>query len=173
MAGQTKLPVKSRDGEIRRWSPAQLLEDIQEEMARFQEEMARFWETWPFGRWEPRRGLRRLERGAAWTPRMDVFERGEHLIVKAELPGIKKEDVEVSLEDGDLVIRGEHKAEAEVKEEDYYRMERSYGSFYRRLPLPFEVTAEKIEANLADGVLEVRIPKPAEVRPRSRKIPIK
>jgi HSP20 family protein len=93
---------------------------------------------------------------------MDVYEQAGALVVKAELPGVKKEEIEITLEEGDLVLRGEHQAETEVKEEAFYRMERSYGSFYRRLPLAGDVKPEQITATLTDGVLEVRIPKPAE-----------
>jgi HSP20 family protein len=73
----------------------------------------------------------------------------------------------------DLVIRGESKAESEVKDEDYYRSERSYGSFYRRMPIPAGVTPEQIQANLKDGVLEGRMPKPAEAKTESKKIAVK
>jgi HSP20 family protein len=94
-------------------------------------------------------------------------------VVKAELPGAKKEDIEVTLDQGDLVIRGQKKAETEVKEEHYYRMEQSYGSFYRRLALPFETTAEQIKATYAEGILEIRIPKPTtEVQPTPAPIAI-
>jgi HSP20 family protein len=105
-------------------------------------------------------------------PSTDVYEKDGNLVVKAELPGMKKEDIEVTLDQGDLVIRGERKAESEVTEEDYYRLERSYGSFYRRLPLGFHVTAEQIAASYHDGVLEVRIPKPKQEQPQAKKIPV-
>ena len=97
-----------------------------------------------------------------FTPRVDVLEKGGIPVVNAELPGVKQEDVQVELEDGDLVIRGETKAETEVKEESFYRMERSAGGFYRRLSLPFEVQPDQIQASMADGMLEVRIPRPTE-----------
>ena len=87
---------------------------------------------------------------------MDIFEKDGALMVKAELPGVKKEEVTITLDDGDLVVRGERKAESEVKEEDYYRMERSYGSFYRRMPLPFEAKAEEIKEQLYAKALEER-----------------
>jgi HSP20 family protein len=93
-------------------------------------------------------------------------------VVKAEVPEVKKEDIDVALEGGDLVIRGERKAEQEVKEEDYYRMERSYGSFYRRIPLGFEVKSEQVQAKYTDGVLEVSIPKPAETALQAQKIKV-
>src|SRR5689334_8991552 len=106
-------------------------------MAAMRDEMARFW-PWAA------RPLPELP--GDWMPRMDVYEQDHTLVVKVELPGVKKDDIEVSLDQGDLVIRGERKAEREVKEAEYYRMERSYGSFYRRLPLGFAVKPEQVEA---------------------------
>jgi len=104
---------------------------------------------------------------------MDVYEKDNNIVVKAELPGLKKEDVEVELDNGSLVIRGESKTESEVKEDAYYRMERTSGSFYRRIPLPVEVEPQQVEATMTDGVLEVRIARPAESKPEARKIPVK
>ena len=92
--------------------------------------------------------------------------------MKADLPGLKNEDVQVELDDDGLVIRGASKAESEVKEENYYRMERSLGTFYRRLPLPFQVTPDQIQATMRDGVLEVRIPRPAEKKAEAKRIPV-
>lgn len=102
----------------------------------------------------------------AWMPAVDVFERDDKFVVKAELPGMKEEDVDVSVIGDTLTIKGEKKTETEVKEEDYYRSERSYGSFYRSIPLPSTVDANKIEASFEDGVLEVTLPKSAEVKPK-------
>jgi HSP20 family protein len=94
-------------------------------------------------------------------------------VVKAELPGLKKEDVTVEIDGEDLVIKAEAKTESEVKEEGYYRMERSTGSFYRRMPLPAGTTPEQIEATLKDGVLEVRVPKQAEAKTVPTKVEVK
>ena len=80
--------------------------------------------------------------------------------------------MQVEIYDGNLVIKVESKAEKEVKEEAYYRVERNCGSFYRSLPIPWEVTPEQIKATLTDGVLEVQIPKPAESKPEATKIPV-
>jgi HSP20 family protein len=103
---------------------------------------------------------------------MDAYEKDHTIIVKAELPGLKKEDVQVEIEGDDLIIRGQSKAESEVKQEDYYRTERTFGSFYRRMQLPLGVTAEQIEANLTDGVLEVHIPVPAEAKPETKTVTV-
>jgi HSP20 family protein len=106
-----------------------------------------------------------LER-EAWMPAVDVFEKEDKFIVKAEVPGMKEEDIDVSVTGDTLTIKGEKKAESEVKEEDYYRCERAYGSFYRLIPLPSTVDASKIEASYEGGVLEVTLPKAAKVKPK-------
>lgn len=102
------------------------------------------------------------EEGAAeiaFTPDIDLVERANDFLVKAELPGLSAEDVEVSVVGDALQIRGQKKAEREEKEENYYLCERSYGSFLRRIPLPTPVKADKIEARMEKGVLEVTCPK--------------
>lgn len=101
-----------------------------------------------------------------WAPAIDVFEKGDKLVVKAEVPGMKEDDIHVSVEGDMLTIRGEKKTESEVKNEDYYRCERSYGSFLRSVALPSTVDASKIEADYEDGVLEVTLPKKPEVKPK-------
>ena len=92
-------------------------------------------------------------------PAVDVYEKNGGVMVKAELPGIKPEDVELSIDDNLLTIRGEKKQENEVKEKDYYHVERSYGSFQRVVELPSSVQAEKAKASYKDGVLQVELPK--------------
>ena len=104
------------------------------------------------------------ERG--WMPAVDVFEKEDKFVVKAELPGMKEDDINVSVVGDTLSIKGEKKTETEIKDEDYYRCERSYGSFYRSIPLPSNVDANKIEASFEDGVLEVVLPKSAKVKPK-------
>ena len=101
-----------------------------------------------------------------WVPVIDVFEKEDKYVVKAEVPGMKKEDIDISLLGDTLTIRGEKTAESESKKENYYHRERSYGSFFRAVALPSNVDADKIEANYADGVLEVVLPKTAEVKPK-------
>jgi HSP20 family protein len=107
-----------------------------------------------------------------YTPRTDVYEKDGMLVFKAELPGLTKEDVQVEVEGGDLVIKGEAKSETEAKDAAYYRMERTYGSFYRRWALPPEVKPEQITAMLTDGVLEVHVPKPMATAPETTKVPV-
>ena len=111
--------------------------------------------------------LRRLPiEERCWMPAVDVFEKADKFVVKAELPGIKEEDIHVSVVGDTLSIRGEKKTETEVKEEDYYRSECSYGSFYRSIRVPSNVNADKISASFEDGVLDVALPKSAKVKPR-------
>jgi len=101
-----------------------------------------------------------------WAPAIEMFEKDDKFMVKAELPGMKEEDIDVSVVGDTLTIKGERKAESEVKEEDYYCCERSYGSFTRSITLPSSVDAKNIEASYENGVLEVSLPKAAEVKPK-------
>ncbi|HSR52317.1 MAG TPA: Hsp20/alpha crystallin family protein [Acidobacteriota bacterium] len=107
-----------------------------------------------------------------WVPRMDAFEKDGMLHVKTDLPGLEKDDIEVAIQNGDLVIRGERKAEEKVEKEDYYCLERSSGNFFRRLALPFEVDVKDIDAKFKDGTLEVMIPVPEMKEPEAQKIAI-
>ena len=99
-------------------------------------------------------------------PSMDLVETDEHFVLRADLPGLSQEDVSIELEDNVLTVSGERKAEHEAKKEGYYRMERSFGQFRRSLTLPDGVDADAIAATFDKGVLEVRIPKPEERKPR-------
>jgi HSP20 family protein len=97
---------------------------------------------------------------------MDLVETEDHFVLRADLPGMSEADVSIELEDNVLTLSGERKAEHEEKKEGYYRVERSFGQFRRSLTLPEGVDAEKIAATFDKGVLEVRIPKPEERKPR-------
>ena len=142
---------------------------------------------WGITPWRPLRGLEEMERRfdemfgrpfspavwrrfpleeRGWAPSIDVFDKGDKFVVKAELPGMKEEDIDVSVVGDMLTIKGERKAEKEIEEEDYYCCERSYGSFLRSITLPFTVDPKKIEATYEDGVLEVSLSKAAEVKPK-------
>ena len=106
--------------------------------------------------------------GAArrWMPAMDLVETGDHFVLRADLPGLSEEDVKIEVEDDVLTISGERRSEHETKKEGYHRVERAFGSFSRSLTLPRGVNAEQVEASFDKGVLEVRIPKPEESKPR-------
>ena len=135
-------------------------------MRRFSEEMDRLFEDFGFGGslFAPSfgRGLSRFgELGQSmWSPQVEVFEREGQLVVRADLPGMTKDDINVDITDDALVIRGERKSEREENEEGYYRTERSYGSFYRQIPLPEGVNAENANATFRNGVLEITMQAP-------------
>jgi len=107
-----------------------------------------------------------------WFPNIDVFEKDGRLVTRVDLPGMKREDVKVEATDGQLVISGERKTEAEEKDKDFYRCEREYGSFYRAVPLPEGVKLDDVKATFADGVLDVSVPMPKAVAPPVKKIEI-
>ena len=101
-----------------------------------------------------------------WIPAMDLIEAGEHFVLKADLPGMTEEDVNIELENNVLTISGERKTEHEEKHEGYYRLERSAGAFSRSLTLPEGIDPDALAATFDNGVLEVRIPKPVQAQPR-------
>lgn len=107
-----------------------------------------------------------------WMPTLDVYEHEGEMVVKADLPGLKKEEVKILFEDGALVLQGERKEEVNIEKEDYYLAECTFGSFYRRLPLNFKVNPAKILAHFHEGVLEIHIPMPAETLPKAQVIPV-
>ncbi len=105
-------------------------------------------------------------------PPVDVYEEKDEIIAKVELPGFAKEDVTVQVMDSTVTIKGEKKREEEVKEEDYYSCERSFGSFTRSLDLPTEVKTEQVKASFKNGVLEIRMPKTEEAKQKATTIKI-
>ena len=110
---------------------------------------------------------------ADWVPAVDVFESAQHeLVLKAELPGIKKADIDLKVENNVLTIRGERKHDVEVKQDAYQRLERSYGAFARSFTLPPTVNAEGVKAEFKDGVLTVVLPAKEESKPRQVQIAI-
>jgi HSP20 family protein len=106
------------------------------------------------------------------VPSVDMFREGDDVVVKVELPGLKREEVEVNLTEDTLTISGEKKKERKVEKKDYYRMERSYGSFSRSVSLPPNVQTENARAQFRDGVLEIRIPGAEEAGKKARKVTI-
>jgi HSP20 family protein len=101
-----------------------------------------------------------------WIPAMDLVETAEAFVLRADLPGLSEEDVKIEMEDGVLTISGERKVEHEAREEGFYRLERAVGSFSRQLTLPKGVNPEGVTASFDRGVLEVRVPKPEQAKPR-------
>lgn len=101
-----------------------------------------------------------------WVPAMDLLETADHFVLRADLPGMTQEDVKIELEDSTLTVSGERKSEHEDKQEGYYRVERAFGGFSRSLTLPKGVDAAAVTASFDNGVLEIRVPKPEERKPR-------
>ncbi len=105
-----------------------------------------------------------------WAPPVDIFENENNIVLKAELPGVDPKDVEVRVEGNTLYLKGERKFEKETKEENYHRVERSYGSFARSFSLPNSIDAEKVAADYKDGLLTLTLPKREEAKPKTVKI---
>ena len=140
-------------------------------------------------RWDPYRSLLGFKRNmdrifsdydddaptqtSTWSPAVDIFETKDNLVLRAELPGVDKKDVKINVENNILSISGERKFSDEIKRDDYHRVERTYGSFFRSFTLPTRVDNEKIEAGYRDGVLEISLPKKEESKPRQIEIKVK
>jgi HSP20 family protein len=137
---------------IVRWEPFRELSSLQTEMNRL---FNAAFDT-PAGNGNARR----------WTPAMDLVETDDHFVLRADLPGMTESDVNIELEDNVLTVSGERRAEHEEKREGFYRVERAFGSFSRALTLPKGIDAESVDAAFDNGVLEVRIPKPEQRKPR-------
>jgi len=143
-------------------------------------------------RWEPFRDLvtaqrdfDRLFRGAfssqlgetelstrSWAPPVDIYETEDAIVLKAELPGADPKEVEVRVEDNTLYLKGERKFEKEVKEQNYHRVERSYGSFARSFSLPNSISTDQVKAEFKDGLLTLTMPKREEAKPKTIKIDV-
>ena len=138
-----------------RWEPAGDVQTIQQEMNRLFNSF-----------FDPSSATRNGEVPRAWIPSMDLLEGPDHFIVRADIPGVSDENLSVELEDNVLTISGEREAQSEEREEGYHRRERAIGRFARSLTLPEGVEPESISARLEKGVLELRIPKPEQRKPR-------
>jgi HSP20 family protein len=143
-----------------RWEPAREINSLQQEMNRL---FSTFFET-------PTGGAASSAR--RWIPAMDLVETDDHFVLRADLPGLSQGDVDLSLEDNVLTLSGERKSEQEERREGYYRVERATGSFSRSLTLPEGVDGDAISATFDKGVLEVRIPKPEQRKPRKLQISV-
>jgi HSP20 family protein len=111
--------------------------------------------------------------GGDWTPPVDIFENKNHeIVLRAELPGLKREDIDIRVENNTLTLRGERKQEAEVSKEHFHRVERFYGSFSRSFSLPSTVDTEKVSAAFADGVLTITLPTRDEAKPRQIQVQV-
>ena len=142
-------------------------------MRRFSEEMDHLYEDFGLGRgWlTPMLDKAQLPQGP-WSPQVEVFERDNELVLRADLPGLTKDDVNVEMADDGITIEGERKNEHQEKGEGYFRSERNYGKFFRRIPMPEGVKAEDANATFSNGVLEITLPalKRGERKPRRLEI---
>jgi HSP20 family protein len=142
---------------------------------RFAEEMDRVFENFGFGGLRSRQsggGFGLWPGGDMWTPELEIFQRNSELVIHADLPGLTKDDVKVDVSDNQVTIEGERQRHHDEEREGFYRSERSYGRFYRTIPLPEGVIADQAKATFKDGVLEVTIPAPPESARRGRRLEI-
>ena len=158
-------------------------------MQRMAEDMDRLFEQFGFGRMglgtspafgsllgpDSFRGSSRQGRTeqTLWSPQIEVRQRGDNVVIRADLPGVNRDDMHVEVENDVLTIRGERREEREEEEEGFYRSERSYGTFHRMLPLPEGVNADEVEATFKDGVLEVKLPAPRQQEQRAKRIEVR
>lgn len=146
---------------ITRWDPFHDLMSIQDRVNRlFQETMAR------------QRGQESIE-GGQWAPAVDIFETGDRIVLRADLPGMEQTDIELRVDDNILTLRGERRAPGDVKPEELHRAERPYGPFVRSFSLPINVDQAGIRAVQKNGVLEVVLPKKQESKARAIKVEVK
>lgn len=143
---------------IIRWDPFR-------DMVTLREKMNRLFEDYYPARTEEKDIV-----AGSWAPSVDIYETENELVLTAELPGIKEDDIEIKLEDNTLAIRGDRNFEKETKEENYHRIERSYGSFFRSFTLPAYIDQEKIEAEHENGILRIAMPKKQESKSRKVRV---
>ena len=141
-----------------RWDPFRDLVTLREKMNRVFEEAF------------TSRGEDKEMVASTWTPSVDIYESENELTLTAEVPGIEDKDIEIKIENSTLAIQGERKFEKETKEENYHRIERSYGSFFRSFTLPRNVDQDKIKAEYDTGVLRISMPKKPELKPKKVKV---
>ncbi len=150
-----------------KWSPTREIERIERGMEKL---FSDFFEPFALGR----RHLFRSGNGrnGVMVPNIDIYEKKDEFVVKAELPGVDKKDIDLTISHDNLTLKGEIKKEKEVKEEDYYACERSYGTFKRTIPLPHEIDSEKAKADYKNGVLEVILPKKEGAKAKEIKLKV-
>jgi len=145
---------------LMRWEPMTEIRRLQEDMHRLLESFMKPFPTltWPVSE--------------VAGPPVDVYEKDGNVVVKAELPGLKKEDIEITATEDSISLRGEFKREEEVKKEGFYRRERREGKFYRTIPMPAPIKPDQVKASFKDGILEITAPEVEEAKPKERKVPI-
>jgi HSP20 family protein len=146
--------------ELSTWSPFDRLSTLRDEMNRL------------FDLSAPGFGGREDRLFGAWSPALDVFQDKDHVFVKAELPGMKKEDIQISLHENMLTVSGERKQEREVKEGESYRSERFFGRFHRSVTLPVRVQSNNVTAHYKEGILEITLAKAEEAKPKQIEVKV-
>ncbi len=147
---------------IVRWDPFQDLIALQDRMHRlFDQTLTRS------------RGEQEDLAPAAWSPPVDIYETAEDFVLKAELPGLSKDDIDIQVRDNTLTLRGERRLKKDVKQDNWLRVERATGTFQRVFTLPTDFQTDKVRAVFKDGMLEVSVPKAEEAKPKQIKIEVK
>ena len=171
ITNQSSIPVDGKQEEevndmsIVKWSPMKELEDMRRDMERLFEEVfepshrRRHW--WP-----------KSPEGGVVVPNIDMYDRKTEIVVKAELPGVERDKIDLTITRDAITIKGEIRREEEIKEEDYYSREISYGNFTRSVTLPAEVESEKAKATFKNGILEIVLPKKEEAKPKEIKVEV-
>lgn len=151
--------------ELQVWKPFRELAPFRE-FERMRREMDRLWDSFF------ERRPTKAEEAGEFLPALDLAETDNELVVKCEVPGLEPKDIDISLSDGMLTIKGEKKQEREEKQADYHLVERSYGTFTRSIQLPKEVQSEKISASYKNGILKINLPKSEEAKKKEIKIKV-
>lgn len=146
---------------IVKWSPLKEIEEIRKEMDRLFEEFL-----------SPVRRRRAVSTEGVISPNVDIFERGREVVIQVELPGVNKDEVDLTITDDRLIIKGEIKKPEGISEDDYILNERSYGPFSRTVNLPTDVDKSSVKANIKNGLLEIVVLRKEESKPREIKIPL-
>ncbi len=146
---------------IVKWSPLKELEEMRKEMDRLFEEFL-----------SPVRRRRDVSTEGIISPNVDIFDRQGEIVIQVELPGVKKDDIDLTLTDDRLIVKGEIKKPEGIKDEDYILNERRYGAFTRTINLPPDIDKSSVKAGLKDGILEIVLTRKAEAKPKEIKIPL-
>ena len=141
--------------ELVRWNPMRDMFSVKHRMNRLMDDF-----------FMPSPNFRRESTAWDWNPSVDIYNEDNHIVLKAELPGVDKDNINIDVKDRVLTLKGERSSDNEVKEDNYYRRERSFGKFERRFSLPENVNADDIKADYKDGILRVEIPKPVAEQPK-------
>jgi len=157
--GGTEKGVMAMPFELTPWKPSR-------ELTTLRDEMDKIWNRF-FGEWPGMEPFR-----TEWVPSLDVSETKNNIVVKSEVPGMDPKDIDISLVGDALTIKGEKKQEREEKDENYHRIERSYGTFSRSVRLPQDVQSDKIKANYKNGILKITLPKSEEAKAKEIKIKV-